>query len=46
MSVDCLGTINWTATFLNEKQLNVIKELAYRKIIRCIISDQIRYLGR
>jgi hypothetical protein len=39
--LNCLGTRNWRLKFLNDKRLNVDEEVAYRKILRCIIEDQI-----
>ena len=32
--LDCLKTRNWRRKFLNEKSLNVNKQIAYRKILR------------
>jgi hypothetical protein len=33
MLVDCLETRNWGTEFLNEKWLNMNKDVAYRKIL-------------
>jgi hypothetical protein len=33
--LDCLETRNWRMEFLSEKWLNIKKEVAYRKILRC-----------
>jgi hypothetical protein len=38
-------TRNYRLTFLNEKWLNMNKEIAYRKILRCTNKDQTRNLG-
>jgi hypothetical protein len=45
----CLGEedvrliyLDWRTNFLNEKWLNMNKEIAYRKILRCSDKDQVR----
>jgi hypothetical protein len=35
LSLDCLETRNWRMKFLNEKWLNMTREVAYRKTLRC-----------
>jgi hypothetical protein len=46
MLLDCLETRNWRKKFLNYKWLNLIKEIAYRKILSCTCNYQISNLGR
>jgi hypothetical protein len=46
ISLDYLETGNCKMKFLNEKWLNVNKEVAYRKILRCTNKDQVRNVGR
>ena len=46
ISLDCLYTRNWRIQFLNKKLLNMKKEIAYRKKLRCTNKDQIRNLDR
>jgi hypothetical protein len=43
--LDCLETRNWRIKFFNEKCLNMKKEIAYRKILRCANKGQMRHLG-
>ena len=44
--LDCLETRNWRKKVLNYKWLNLIKEIAYRKILSCTCNYQISNLGR
>ena len=44
-SLDCWDTENWRLKFLNDKWLNMNKEIACSKLLRCINKDQIN-LGR
>jgi hypothetical protein len=44
--LECLETRNWRMKFLNEKWLNMKKEVSYRKILGSTNKDQIRNLGR
>jgi hypothetical protein len=46
ISLDCLYTRNWRTQCLNEKWLNMKKEIVYRKKLRCTNKDQIRNLDR
>jgi hypothetical protein len=39
-------TRNWRLKCLNDKWLNINKEVAYRKMFRCTNKDRIRNLGR
>jgi hypothetical protein len=47
--LDSWETTNWKLKFLNDEWLNMNKEVAYRKMLRCLNKDQInlgRYLDR
>jgi len=44
--LDCLETRSWIITFLKEKYLNTNKEIACRKIFRCINKDHVINIGR
>jgi hypothetical protein len=39
--LEFLGTRNWRIIFANDTRLNMNKETAYRKILRCTNKDQI-----
>ena len=44
--LDCWGTRSWRLKFLNDEWLNMKKEVAYRKMLRCENKDQTRNLSR
>jgi hypothetical protein len=45
MLLYCRVIKNWRLKLLNDKWLNMNKELAYRKMLRYMNKDQIRNLG-
>ena len=44
--LDCRETKNWILKFVNDKWLNMNKEVGDRKTLRCTNKDQITNVGR